>query len=155
MRRLNVEDFGEVEEKKKGTPGQPRKWHDIPLLINGANDYFQYIEDNPLYAFKNMSTRQGVVLTKEPRQRMATIRGYCNHIGIPLGRYYDIRKKPVLQEACEAIESIIKEHQLECGAADLLNSNIVTRVLGLAEKQESKVTSSTKLIINKTYKSDD
>ena len=114
------------------------------LLWDAACEYFQWVESNPLYETKGFAF-QGVV-TKEtfPKMRAMTLSQLCFYLHC--SDSYFRAFKSTLQEkdkdfltVINEIESIIYNQKFQGASADLLNANIISRDLGLTDKQEVDV----------------
>lgn len=109
-------------------------------LWAAACEYFQWVEDNPLYEDKLVSY-QGVN-THEPvaKMRAMSIGALCVFLDIARQTWNDYRAREDFLAITARIEEIIYSQKFEGAAADLLNSNIIARELGLKDKSEQQVT---------------
>jgi len=99
-------------------------------------EYFQWIEDNPLYAAETVKFK-GVGTTMDvPRMRAMTQIGLCTFLGVTHITWRNYREHPEYADTCSAVDDIIYQQKLTGAAADLLNQNIIARELGLKDKQE-------------------
>lgn len=98
--------------------------------------YFQWVEDNPLLEMKPFAY-QGVVI-QEPvaKMRAMTINGLCVYLGIDDQTWANYRAKEDFLGVVSRVEKIIYEQKFTGAAADLLNSNIIARDLGLSDKRD-------------------
>ncbi len=105
-------------------------------LADACQEYFQWVEDNPLWEDK-LVTFQGVA-THEPvaKMRAMTIDGLTLFLGISTQTWYDYTKREGFVEVTHEIEKAIRSQKFAGAAADLLNANIIARDLGLADKNE-------------------
>ena len=114
-----------------------------PLFANGEAlwkvcvEYFTWVEANPLWE-DHLVTFQGMA-THEPvaKMRAMTLAGLCHFLDIDqrtwaLWRASRADLIPVITRA----EAVIYEQKFSGAAADLLNANIISRDLGLADKSE-------------------
>ena len=68
-----------------------------------------------------------------------TIGGLCIFLDVSHDTWIEWRKtRADLSEVITRVESIIYEQKFTGAAADLLNSNIIARELGLADRSETK-----------------
>lgn len=80
---------------------------------------------------------QGVVTQEEvPKMRAMTIGGLCIYLGISDETWRDYRSKEDFSGIVSQVEKIIYEQKFTGAAADLLNSNIIARDLGLSDKKD-------------------
>lgn len=101
-------------------------------------EYFQWAEDNPLIE-EQVNIWQGVTIRSDiNKARAFTKRALATHLGIPESRLdtYKARKDEAWVEAVEMVEQVIYTQKFEHAAAGLMNAGLITRDLGLAEKQE-------------------
>ncbi|QIG74950.1 terminase small subunit protein [Rhizobium phage RHph_I65] len=105
-------------------------------LWNELLSYLEWCEANPLYEGKLISF-QGVGTVEEvPKMRIATLGGFCLHLGIAQTTYMDWRKREDLCNVIANIDAALYEYKIAGASADLLNANIISRLLGLADKTE-------------------
>jgi hypothetical protein len=114
-----------------------------PLTFATANDlwehcveYFDWCEEHPLYE-DNLVTFQGVT-KHEPcaKMRAMTTVGLCLFLGITTETWRQYRNKKEFSDITTRADQVIRTQKFEGAAAELLNSNIIARDLGLAEKSE-------------------
>lgn len=100
-------------------------------------EYFQWVEDNPLWE-DHLVTFQGSA-RHEPlaKMRAMTITGLCLFIDVDqtTWRTWKSARADLLPVITRA-EAVIYSQKFAGAAADLLNPNIIARDLGLAEKNE-------------------
>ena len=125
--------------KFRSKHGRDKLFATPELLWQEALEYFQWIEENPLYEQKGFAF-QGVV-TKEdfPKMRAMTLSGLCFYLHC--SDSYFRAFKSTLQEkdkdfltVINEIESVIYNQKFQGASADLLNANIIARDLGLSDK---------------------
>ena len=105
-------------------------------LWKAACEYFEWVENNPLWEDK-VTSFQGVN-THEPiaKMRAMTIDGLCVFLDITEETWRAYRKKEDFSAVTSRIDKIIRSQKFAGAAADLLNANIIARDLGLADKSE-------------------
>lgn len=109
-------------------------------LWSACQEYFQWVEDNPLEEEKGFAFQGTVTKERFSKMRAMTIDGLCIFLDISdrtWRKWRDERKDliPVITR----VESIIRTQKFEGASADLLNPNIIARDLGLTDKHETKV----------------
>lgn len=107
-------------------------------FFRDAIAYFKWAEDNPHFEEK-VAFHQGEVCRADVTKiRAFTKTGLANHLGIPLNRLssYAKRETGTFAQVMVLIDQIIYEQKFSAAAAGLLNTNIIVRDLGLADKQE-------------------
>lgn len=114
-------------------------------LWNAATEYFDWVEQNPLYESKPFAYQGKVVQESVAKMRIMTIQGLCLFLDISDETWSNLRKRPAFFGITEQIEKVIREQGIAGASADLLNPMIVARVLGLKESIEARVTEQTDL----------
>ena len=108
-------------------------------LRNACYEYFQWVEDNPLYEEKIFHSQGMITKDTITKMRAMTIRAMCFFIGLSRQGWQEYSEKPDFSDIVKEIEDVIYSQKFEGAAADLLNSNIIARELGLADKQQAEI----------------
>ncbi len=124
--------------KVRSSHGRNPKFKNNEELWQGAQEYFQWVEDNPLKEDKVFNYQGEIVRTGVSRMRAMTISGLCVFLDIGTSTYDDYRKKEDFSGVIRKIDDIIYTQKFTGAAADMLNANIIARDLGLADKREVK-----------------
>lgn len=105
-------------------------------LWTAACEYFEWVEDHPLYEDK-VTSFQGTN-THEPvaKMRAMTIQGLLLFLDISHQAWSEYKKREGFGEVTTRIDDVIRSQKFAGAAADLLNANIIARDLGLADKSE-------------------
>lgn len=114
-------------------------------LWDGAVEYFQWCNDNP-WIKKDWVGKDADEVERE-MQRPYSISGLCIFINISDDTFQNYCKGEGYETyfgICSHIKKIIDTQHFEGGMVGAFNANIVTRKLGLAEKQEMNATIETK-----------
>jgi len=126
--------------KARTKHGRDKLFSSADALWDACKEYFQWVEDNPLYEMKAFSFH-GIVTQKPiPKMRAMTISGLCIFLDITTTTWYDWRNDKDFSDIITRVEEIIRTQKFEGASADLLNANIIARDLGLADKKEVKGT---------------
>ena len=109
-------------------------------LRNACYEYFEWVENNPLYEEKIFHS-QGII-TKDTitKMRAMTIGGLRIFLGICEQTWVNYKNNPDFLGVVKEVEEIIYNQKFTGAAADLLNPNIIARELGLADKQQNEHT---------------
>ncbi len=128
--------------KARSKHGRDRLFASADLLWEACCEYFQWVEDNPLYEMKPFAY-QGEV-TQEPvaKMRAMTIDGICLFLDIDVKTWASWRNQEDFIPVVSRAESVIRSQKFAGAAADLLNANIIARDLGLVEKKETELSGS-------------
>lgn len=118
-------------------PTFPEGEEGAAMLQEACEDYFQWCEDNPLYEEKTFSFEGMVTTHDSPKLRAFTINGLTLFIDITDRQWRSWRtERQDLLPVIEWAEKTIKDQKFVAAAAGLLNANIISRDLGLADKTE-------------------
>ena len=122
----------------RSSHGRNPKFESGDQLWSACCEYFQWVEDNPLWEMKPFAY-QGEV-TQEPvaKMRAMTLTGLCLFLDISDDTWRNYRGNEALLGVVSRAEKVIYDQKFSGAAADLLNANIIARDLGLAEKKEVK-----------------
>lgn len=124
--------------EKRSTHGRKPIFKSPEDLWEAACEYFKWNEDNPLMS-SELVKFQGVATVAElPRMRAMTIQGLCIFLDISRETFYVYKNKKDFSDIVDQIERIIYQQKITGAAADMLNSNIIARELGLSDKHEVK-----------------
>lgn len=132
-RFLSGNRFWEV----RSSAGPKPKFADGDALWAACVEYFQWIEENPLWE-DHLVTFQGSA-KHEPlaKMRAMTITGLCLFLDVDQTTWREWRaSRPDLSTVITRAEAVIYSQKFAGAAADLLNANIIARDLGLADKSE-------------------
>ena len=123
----------------RSSHGRNPIFKDAEQLRNACYEYFQWVEDNPLCEEKIFHS-QGII-TKDTitKMRAMTISGLCLFLDIDRTTWENYRNNPDFFRITKEVEEIIYNQKFTGAAADLLNSNIIARELGLADKQQAEI----------------
>ena len=124
----------------RASVGAPRLYESAELLQAAVFEYFEWIENNPLTSEKVGFSYGAAVKTEITHVRAMTKIGLAMFLGITTQTLQDWKKtredlKPIIEWA----ESCIWNQKFEAAGAGLLNANIISRELGLADKQIHQV----------------
>tara|TARA_R110000822_G_scaffold18357_5_gene60714 strand:+ start:1021 stop:1470 length:450 start_codon:yes stop_codon:yes gene_type:complete len=128
--------------KSRSKHGRDKIFSTPEILWQAALEYFQWVEDNPL---QKSIVYQGMALGSEDLMRAMTVKGLCIFLGVNSKYFNDFnasldltkKKDRDFSEVSILIREIIDTQKFEGASAGLLNSSIIARDLGLADKQES------------------
>ena len=131
--------------KLRSKHGRDKLFKTPQLLWQAACEYFQWIESNPLYEAKAFAYQGDTTITKLPKMRAMTLSGLCFYLRCNEGYFRTFKAQlPDNEEdfntVISEIEAVIFRQKFEGAAADLLNANIISRDLGLMDKQSVDLT---------------
>lgn len=105
-------------------------------LWNACTEYFEWVEQNPLWESKPFAFQGVVTVEAMPKMRAMTISGLCIFLDIGRRTWDEYREREDYSPVTTRVEEIIRTQKFEGASADLLNPNIIARDLGLADKKE-------------------
>lgn len=113
---------------------------DPQQLLNACLEYFRMVNENPLTSEKVGFSKGKVCRTTIEHPRAMTVWGLSSFLGITTPTWYEWRKnRKDLKDVIDFVEQTIKQQKFEAAAAGLLNANIISREMGLADKQIQEV----------------
>ena len=123
---------------KRGMDGPKFKYEDPQELWDACCEYFEWIENAPLWEAKLVKYKEHSEIERLPKMRAMTVGGLSVFLGITRQTWADYRKnRPEMANVIAAAEEIIFNQKFEGAAADMLNANIISRDLGLIDKQQN------------------
>lgn len=129
----------------KAPTGRPKKFETAHELWLKAVDYFDWVQDNPLYELR-IFQYQGEIVEKEmPKMRAMTEAAFCLFADISMDTFQNYKKSDPEEiedffGVSKRIAAVIYGQKFEGAAADFLNANIIGRELGLVDKKEQEIT---------------
>ena len=105
-------------------------------MWDACEQYFQWVEKNPLKEAKAFAYQGGVTIKSLPKMRAMTIQGLCIFLDITRSTWDEYKKREGFLDITTRVEDIIFTQKFEGASAELLNPNIIARDLGLADKQQ-------------------
>lgn len=105
-------------------------------LWSAACEYFEWVDDNPLWEDKIVSYQGDTKHEPVAKMRAMTVAGLCLFLDISRDTFEEYRKRQDLCGVATRIDDVIKSQKFAGAAADLLNANIIARDLGLADRSE-------------------
>lgn len=124
--------------KARTKHGRDKLFASSEALWEACCEYFQWVEDNPLWENKVTQYQGAVIDMPVAKMRAMTKAGLCLFIGMDQttwNRWRDGDDKDFCRVTREA-EDVMYSQKLSGAAADLFNANIIARELGLSEKSE-------------------
>lgn len=123
--------------KARSSHGANPKFDNAEDLWDACCEYFEWVAQNPLLEQKGFAFQGTVTKEDFTKMRAMTIGAMCLFLDVTHKQWIEWRKtRPDLSEVITRAEAVIYAQKFEGAAADLLNSNIIARELGLADKQE-------------------
>ncbi len=118
----------------RSTFGRNREYEDAESLWQACRAYFQWAHGTPLYEAKILASGQEVPAAK---MRAFTQKSLCLHLRVTEETWRTWRtNRTDLADVIQTVDDVIYTQKFEGAAAGLLNSNLISRELGLADRQE-------------------
>lgn len=135
--------FWEVRAKS----GRDKIFSNADVMWKAACEYFEWVEDNPLWENKPTQYQGDVIDIPTDKMRAMTDAGLCLFWGVNTKYLYQFELG--LDKTTESgkdfsniigqIKDVIRSQKFAGAAAGILNANIIARDLGLKEKSEQEV----------------
>lgn len=122
--------------KQRSTHGRAPIFDNPDDLLDACEQYFQWVEDNPLYEAKAFAYQGDVKQEPIPKMRAMTVGGLCIFLGINQETWTNYRNNEDFLGVTSQVDEIIRTQKFSGAAADLLNANIIARDLGLKDSKE-------------------
>jgi len=110
------------------------------ILWDAAVEYFEWVEENPLYEQKAWC-HQGEVITEDmPKMRAMTFGGLCIFLDVDKKTWDMYKAREDFIPITNRISEVIRDQKFSGAAADLLNASIIARDLGLKDQTSNEHT---------------
>lgn len=152
MARQNLFKKGNQQWQRRSKHGPDKTFKSPALLLQAFNDYYVWNNENPLKEQKAMVTSNGtgagsdIEYAELNKMRAMTIIGFCLFCGVN-SEYWRTFKHQLKENSVNTpallsdynsvikfIEDAIYTQKFEGASAGLLNANLISRDLGLADK---------------------
>ena len=122
--------------------GKPRAIESPEQFEIMALGYIEWVKNNPVMKTITASFQGEVSFRKVPHERPMTQYGLAAHMGIGLSTLKDYGQRDEYSAMFKRICAVMTSHNVDGATSGDMSANIVSRIEGLAEKQEvvSKVT---------------
>jgi len=124
----------------RSSHGRNPIFSDPEQLRNACYEYFEWVEENPLYEEKIFHSQGMITKDTVTKMRAMTVSGLCLFLDICENTWANYKKQPDFLSITLEVEKVIYNQKFAGASADLLNSNIIARELGLADKQQNEHT---------------
>jgi len=94
--------------------GRPLKFKDPETLWKSCQEYFIWIDDNPMYVERLFNGKAGLVKGHETKKRPYTLEGLCVFLFIIPQTWYNLKKRGQdFLHVTKMVENIIKANKFE------------------------------------------
>lgn len=129
--------------KLRNDPVKPLRFQAPNDLLDACIEYLNWLEKNPLIEEKAFAYQGEVTIARLNKMRMPTFEGLYVFLGIAKDTWHAYAKRKQYAPVVEHVTSIIRDTKLTGAAAGLLDSGLIIRDLGLAEKRDLSSTDGT------------
>ena len=127
--------------KFRSKSGRDKIFSSPSILWEESEKYFEWVEDNPLIEQKTTQFQGEFIHGDLNKMRPMTITGLCRFLHISFQTWEDYKTYDDFIEITREIEGVIYDQKFAGAAADLLNSNLIARELGLSDKKDYNINS--------------
>lgn len=129
--------FWKARSRHGRHPKFPEGEEGAQMLLEACEDYFTWCEENPLQEDKVFAYEGDTYHDSQAKLRAFTLNGLTLFIDVTDTTWRDWRaNRPDLSWVIQWAEKTIRDQKFVAAAAGLLNANIISRDLGLADKTE-------------------
>lgn len=125
--------------EKRSSHGRNPIFSNPDDLWKAACEYFEWVEQTPLFESKPFAYQGVVVQEPVAKMRAMTIDGLCLFLDVDRKTWQNYRARDDFFPIVERIEKVIWQQKFAGAAAELLNSNIIMRELGLGDKVQQEL----------------
>lgn len=122
-----------------GKNGRPRIFESAEELREACQEYFEWVDSNPLKEEKLFAYMGDVTRDEVSHPHAMTLKGLCIFLDIDVVTWYRWSRGELGQDyskICQLVENVIYQQKFTAASAGLLNPSIIARELGLAEHQD-------------------
>ncbi|UYL86056.1 terminase small subunit [Acinetobacter phage vB_AbaM_BP10] len=116
--------------------GRPKSFESPEQFQEKAFEYIEWVKNNPVMKTITASFQGSISYEKVPHARPMTQYGLAAHMGVGLSTLKDYGAKDEFSAIFKRICAIMTAHNVDGATSGDMNGNIVSRIEGLAEKQE-------------------
>lgn len=140
--------------KIRAKSGRDRIFADAQTLLEEAENYFQWCDNNPLIEIQFMRGKEGIEKLEVPKMRVYLLSGLCIYLGVNVKYFIDFKialeKKGEnmtemdrdFSQVIAYIEHTIYSQKFSGASSGFFNPLIISRDLGLREQVDNKTEAS-------------
>lgn len=117
----------------RSSHGRKPIFEDADTLWDAAVEYFEWVEENPLWENKVAQFQGDVIDMPSAVMRAMTLDGLHLFLGMTDQTWINYRTREGFLEVTTAVDKVIRDQKFSGAAAGLLNASIIARDLGLRE----------------------
>lgn len=116
--------------------GKPRAIESPEEFERLANEYIEWVQNNPVQKTITASFQGVITHRKVPHARPMTQYGLAAHMGIGLSTLKDYGNYDEYSAIYRHICAVMTAHNIDGASSGDMNGNIIARIEGLADKQD-------------------
>ncbi len=116
--------------------GRKPDFNNPEMLEEACQDYFDWVENNPLYETKPFAYEGAVSLEEIPKPRPMTFGGLCLFLDISQETWASYRQQDSFLGITRTVDHTIRTQKFVGAATGFFNANIIARDLGLKDTKE-------------------
>ncbi|CAI1782019.1 DNA-packaging protein [Serratia entomophila] len=124
----------------RSSHGRNPKFESPEALWSACCEYFEWVEEHPLWESKAFSYQGEIIKATMPKMRAMTLAGMCLFLDISDDTWRNYKSDEGFLGVIVRAEKVIYDQKFSGAAADLLNANIISRDLGLKDQASHEVT---------------
>lgn len=140
MKKSEDNRLGNSSWKLRSRHGREKLFKTPELLLEAAQEYFQWCDHNPWISIKEGTTPKGGTSEKKYSQRPYTLSGLCHYLNCSESYFRKFEDNNQDSDdfitVIEDIKTIIETQQFEGAIVGAFNANIISRKLGLSDKKD-------------------
>jgi len=122
--------------KARSSHGRKPIYDDPEKLQDAIEQYFEWVDNNPLVEYKPMIEDKQITNAIIPRMRPMLLGECARFCGLTTDSWYDYKKKDDFSVIIETAEEIIHNQKLSGAIAGFFKENIVARYLGIKDRTD-------------------
>lgn len=123
--------------------GKPRAIESPEQFERKANEYMEWVRDNPVMKTITAAFQGVISYDKIPHSRPMTQYGLAAYMGIGLSTLKDYGQREQYSAMFKHICAIMTAHNVDGASSGDMNGNIISRIEGLADKKDHSSTDGT------------
>lgn len=129
--------------RNRKDPVKPLRFKTPDALREECIGYLDWCVENPFQEEKIFHFQGDTVKGKVDKLRMPTIDGMCVYLGIHRDTWYSYGKRPKFKPVVDWVSAVMYDYKLSGAAAGVLDSHLIGRHLGIADKHDYSSTDGT------------
>lgn len=123
--------------KLRSKHGRDKIFENPESLLQAAGEYFDWADKNPWHRNEAVKSGESAGLIIEvPVQRPLTLKALCHFLDVDFTTWQLYKKREGFVDAVSSIKEFIYNQKLEGAICSIFNANIISRHLGLVDRQD-------------------